>query len=155
MERNRGQLESSSPEPDTKRRKLRKGTTSCWDCKKRKVKCTFDSTSETVCIACRRRGAPCMGQEHPEEDFQAYAENIQNPLAERLERVESLLEDLIKLGHRVEKDIGSCDGRTQPQGTSKLLTPMDHYQSRPKHSSRLPSSSNTTTTTISVTNTGL
>lgn len=64
---------ASSPEPDTKRRKLRKGTKSCWDCKKRKVRCTFDATSDTVCIACRRRGAPCVGQDHPEEEAQTYA----------------------------------------------------------------------------------
>jgi hypothetical protein len=62
---------STTPEPDAKRRKLRKGTTSCWDCKKRKVRCVFDATSSTVCIACRRRNAPCLRQDEPEEELEA------------------------------------------------------------------------------------
>ncbi|KAH6882673.1 hypothetical protein BKA58DRAFT_22921 [Alternaria rosae] len=56
-------------EPHSKRRKLRKGTTSCWHCKKRKVKCTFDATSDTICVACRRRKVPCVLQNQPEEEL--------------------------------------------------------------------------------------
>jgi hypothetical protein len=56
-------------EPHSKRRKLRKGTTSCWHCKKRKVKCTFDETSDTICIACRRRKVPCVLQDQSEEEL--------------------------------------------------------------------------------------
>lgn len=154
MERYRNHPESSSPEPETKRRKLRKGTTSCWDCKKRKVKCTFDSTSELVCIACRRRGAPCLGQDHPEEEFQSYVESNRDPLAERLERVESLLGDLIELGHRVENDIGSHSGRPRPQSTANLATPMSDYQSQSRGPFKLSSSSSVTPTTNNVGNTG-
>lgn len=88
----------ASPELDraSKRRKLRKGTTSCWDCKKRKVKCTFDATSETECIACRRRGLVCMSQDQPEEVLQAHdAEVNRDTLVDRMHRVESLLEQLL------------------------------------------------------------
>ncbi|KAE8350729.1 hypothetical protein BDV28DRAFT_138533 [Aspergillus coremiiformis] len=51
--------------PDTKRRKIRKGTHSCWECKRRKMKCIFDPLS-TRCAACRRRGSQCVSQEFPE-----------------------------------------------------------------------------------------
>ncbi|EOA86844.1 uncharacterized protein SETTUDRAFT_89557 [Exserohilum turcica Et28A] len=52
----------------TKRRKIRKGTTSCWTCKKRKVKCIFTG-SDAVCEACRRRDTPCVLQDEPEESI--------------------------------------------------------------------------------------
>ncbi|PVH95581.1 hypothetical protein DM02DRAFT_600670 [Periconia macrospinosa] len=51
-----------SDENRAKRRKLRKGTHSCWECRRRKVKCTFASAEDAVCITCRRRGAQCASQ---------------------------------------------------------------------------------------------
>ncbi|VUC37188.1 unnamed protein product [Clonostachys rosea] len=51
-------------EPPLKRRKIRKGTTSCWECKKRKVRCQFTSPTSEVCIACTRRLTPCLSQEY-------------------------------------------------------------------------------------------
>ncbi|KAL4867478.1 hypothetical protein BDV12DRAFT_186651 [Aspergillus spectabilis] len=53
--------------PSLKRRKIRKGTTSCWDCKRRKVRCSLVDNPNTVCTACRRRGTKCVTQDHPEE----------------------------------------------------------------------------------------
>ncbi|KAJ5980494.1 hypothetical protein N7481_007792 [Penicillium waksmanii] len=51
-----------------KRRKVRKGTHSCWECKRRKMKCIFDPRiSRTSCNGCRRRGSSCIGQEFPED----------------------------------------------------------------------------------------
>jgi hypothetical protein len=119
---------STSPEPDTKRRKLRKGTTSCWDCKKRKVKCTYDATSDTVCIACRRRGAPCVGQDTPEEEFQAHSESNRDPLIDRISRVESLLEQLLEVGHNVEREINTAPFSKAPHTKSGYFTPASDYQ---------------------------
>lgn len=112
-----GRMNSPSPEPDPKRRKMRKGTKSCWDCKKRKVKCTFDATSDTVCIGCRRRGAPCVGQQLSEEEFQAQyqADGTGDLLLRRLQRVEALLE------HLVEKD--------QPKKSGYITQTSDHQPS--------------------------
>ena len=48
--------------------KLRKGTHSCWEFKRRKAKCVPSlSVSITACNTCRRRGVPCISQEYPEE----------------------------------------------------------------------------------------
>ncbi|KAL9082714.1 MAG: hypothetical protein Q9165_008813 [Trypethelium subeluteriae] len=51
---------------ETKRR-VRKGTRSCWECKRRKMKCTLDPLNDaSVCNGCRRRGSKCVSQEYPE-----------------------------------------------------------------------------------------
>ncbi|KAF2124244.1 C6 zinc finger domain-containing protein [Dothidotthia symphoricarpi CBS 119687] len=53
---------------EAKRRRLRKGTHSCWECKRRKMKCIFDApTDANICHGCKRRGSQCISQEFPEE----------------------------------------------------------------------------------------
>lgn len=59
---------AADSEPPVKRRRFRKGTHSCWQCKKRKVKCIPDSLADGgACDGCRRRGSHCVGQECPED----------------------------------------------------------------------------------------
>ena len=51
-----------------RRGRLRKGTHSCWECKRRKMKCVFESTTNgATCNGCRRRGSQCISQEFPEK----------------------------------------------------------------------------------------
>lgn len=52
---------------EAKRRKVRKGTHSCWECKRRKMRCLFDSGSSPICSPCRRRGSECISQEYVED----------------------------------------------------------------------------------------
>lgn len=63
--------DSTSPnvESETKRRKLRKGTHSCWGCKRRKIKCTFKTPADAICVGCSRRGVACVNQEFPEGEL--------------------------------------------------------------------------------------
>lgn len=150
MDLSRDYADSTSSEPDAKRRKLRKGTTSCWDCKKRKVKCTYDATSNTVCIACRRRGAPCVGQDTPEEEFQAHTESNRDPLLDRISRVESLLEQLLEVGHKVERDI-SIVPFAIPHNKSGYFTPASDYQAPELCISQPASCIATSSTTVSMT----
>jgi hypothetical protein len=49
-----------------KKRKIRKGTFSCWECKKRKTRCELEPGSSSACIFCRRRGLSCVSQEYAE-----------------------------------------------------------------------------------------
>lgn len=49
-----------------KRTKVRKGTRSCWECKRRKIRCMFASPGDAVCIGCQHRLVPCVSQELPE-----------------------------------------------------------------------------------------
>jgi hypothetical protein len=51
---------------EPKRRKVRKGTRSCWACKQRKMKCILNPLTDTICNGCRRRGLKCVSQEYPD-----------------------------------------------------------------------------------------
>lgn len=114
--------ERPSLDSEAKRRKLRKGTRSCWECKRRKVRCTFASETDAVCITCRGRGIKCVGQEHPEEVRLAE----KGDGADRMMRVEALLDRLVKtVDHSTEKD--------ESPSTS------DHYESHPQLSLRTDS----------------
>ncbi|KAJ5836532.1 hypothetical protein N7447_002558 [Penicillium robsamsonii] len=55
-------MNAPSDERAAKRRKVRKGTHSCWECRRRKVKCTFLPPDNAICITCHRRGTTCINQ---------------------------------------------------------------------------------------------
>jgi hypothetical protein len=80
--------------PENKRRKIRKGTRSCWECKRRKIRCNFGSVTDAVCIGCQRRGTHCLSQEYPEEESRP-AERGQQ-IGDRIVRVEALVEQLVR-----------------------------------------------------------
>ncbi|KAH8681967.1 hypothetical protein BX600DRAFT_429867 [Xylariales sp. PMI_506] len=73
-----------------KRRKLRKGTFSCWECKRRKVRCDFKQSSNTECVTCERYGVPCVRQE-----FLDPAENS-NEVEKRIVHIETLVRQVIQ-----------------------------------------------------------
>ncbi|XXG95449.1 hypothetical protein Hte_001711 [Hypoxylon texense] len=66
-------------------RKVRKGTRSCWECKRRKVRCVFRSSADVRCVPCGRRGTSCQSQEHEEVLVTT------STLEERVLRLESLI----------------------------------------------------------------
>ncbi|KAI1083469.1 hypothetical protein F5B20DRAFT_568632 [Whalleya microplaca] len=82
-------------EIEAKRRKIRKGTRSCWDCKRRKVRCVFASASDAVCIECQKRGANCVSQEYPEELINLSGDTGPQ-MIDRMVRIEGLIEQLLK-----------------------------------------------------------
>jgi hypothetical protein len=102
-------------ESASKRRKIRKGTRSCWECKRRKLRCLFEHGEPTnaICIGCRRRGTKCVSQEFPEE-VSAPVDKARQ-MRDRVVRVEDQLEELIK---RVGKD-----GQAVSEGPSSGETP--------------------------------
>ncbi|OAA76106.1 C6 zinc finger domain containing protein [Akanthomyces lecanii RCEF 1005] len=73
-----------------KKRKVRKGTQSCWECKRRKIRCTFASSTDAVCDGCKSRQTKCIGQEYQDDPAPASRK------ADRLKRMESIIEDLVK-----------------------------------------------------------
>jgi hypothetical protein len=118
----------TSQEPDSNRRVLRKGTRSCWGCKRRKVKCTFKSATDAVCVPWRRRGAACVSQENPEEE--SHAEDNRGQLFEREARVEALLEDLVwKFGQYVVRDTNSAGLDPSGKLKSVVFSPFGDIQS--------------------------
>ena len=82
-----------SIEPSVKRRKVRKGTQSCWECRRRKVRCIFSTPTNSVCNNCNRRKTSCISQEIKYTNFlSARAQGSSNELGERLSRVEKLFD---------------------------------------------------------------
>lgn len=84
----------SDGEPPAKRRKVRKGTQSCWECKRRKVRCIFALPTNATCDNCIRRGTACISQEYL--DGPKAHTNDRNVIEGRLRRVEDILEQLAK-----------------------------------------------------------
>lgn len=76
--------------PEAERRKVRKGTQSCWECRRRKVRC-ISSSAVGPCDHCHRRGATCISQEYPDISPSSTDINV----GARLSRVERLLEQLL------------------------------------------------------------
>lgn len=75
--------------PPSKRRKLRKGTFSCTECKQRKRRCELPA-GHTECVGCRRRGLSCVSQEY-DVDENTY-QGVQGSIA----RVEGLVAHLMR-----------------------------------------------------------
>ncbi|RYP52331.1 hypothetical protein DL769_010697 [Monosporascus sp. CRB-8-3] len=107
-----------SEKPD-QRRKIRKGTRSCWACKRRKVRCSLASHPSQVCTNCRRRGSPCVGQDVPEE--LAPATDDSELIGDRIVRVEALVNSLAQ---RVSgEDAPSDQASSTPRHQQGILTP--------------------------------
>ncbi|KAJ5587826.1 uncharacterized protein N7459_003591 [Penicillium hispanicum] len=81
------------PEPSAKRRRVRKGTRSCWECKRRKIRCIFSSPDDVSCIGCQQRRAPCVSQHMPED--LSPAKKGSRHLGERIAKVEDFIKNYV------------------------------------------------------------
>ncbi|KAH8817416.1 hypothetical protein F5884DRAFT_819111 [Xylogone sp. PMI_703] len=86
-------LHSESPQGSAARRKIRKGTFSCWECKHRKRRCEFRPASSSICLFCQRRGLLCARQEFT--DTRA-TDRSYNQVEDRLIHVENLVDRLLE-----------------------------------------------------------
>ncbi|PNP74756.1 hypothetical protein FNYG_11893 [Fusarium nygamai] len=102
---NSASADSSAP---AKRRKLklRKGTVSCWECKRRKAKCIF-SDDLGICDSCKRRGTDCVSQECERPPEVGSNKHI----VDRLGEVEALVQHLLK---NAQSDKQSRNGLVSP-----------------------------------------
>ncbi|KAI0911511.1 hypothetical protein F4823DRAFT_306087 [Ustulina deusta] len=96
---------SLAAQPEANRRKIRKGTRSCWECKRRKNRCTW-SRSEGKCDGCHRRGTRCIGQEFPQEQVPSARRGINKSDDNRILRLEALVEELSR---KINSDDASGD----------------------------------------------
>ncbi|RYC59678.1 hypothetical protein CHU98_g6549 [Xylaria longipes] len=78
--------------PEPKRRKVRKGTRSCWECRRRKIRCLYPSEDALICVNCESRGSSCVSQEFADEQ----ASTPDRRVTQRLGRVEEMLEKLVE-----------------------------------------------------------
>ncbi|CVK92158.1 uncharacterized protein FPRN_09781 [Fusarium proliferatum] len=73
-------------------RSIRKGTHSCWECRRRKIRCQFSAPDDLVCRPCGNRGSICRGQEFADES--EASQLSMRHLARSLGRLEELMEKL-------------------------------------------------------------
>ncbi|KAF3931634.1 hypothetical protein ABW20_dc0104246 [Dactylellina cionopaga] len=84
-----------------KRRQVRKGTFSCWECKRRKTRCEFRTgRPATICTSCQRRGTSCVGQQF--EDPAGDLEGGDAGVEDRIVQVENLVNQLIHQRRRIQ-----------------------------------------------------
>jgi hypothetical protein len=80
--------------PASKRRKVRKGTQSCWECKRRKVRCIFTLPTNASCDNCGRRKTACVSQEYV-DDAESPKERAEVGVEARLRKIEDVLEQMV------------------------------------------------------------
>ncbi|KAH6679948.1 hypothetical protein F5X68DRAFT_234468 [Plectosphaerella plurivora] len=115
-------------EPEEKPRQVRKGTRSCWECRRRKIRCKFDeAVSSDVCRGCRRRGAACVGQELSEETSRKRQQETAQDATGRLRRLESLVGKI--LDARVESGHPFADKSAANSDAASALLKQDHDKS--------------------------
>ncbi|KAF2025154.1 hypothetical protein EK21DRAFT_15803, partial [Setomelanomma holmii] len=112
----------------TKKRKVRKGTRNCWECKRRKVRCIYALPANKSCENCIQRQITCISQEY--DDGQA--ERTDGGIEERLKRIENTLESLVVNATAATAFEGALQG--QKPSSPNAVTPQfldnsmaDHY----------------------------
>ncbi|PYH94692.1 C6 zinc finger domain protein [Aspergillus ellipticus CBS 707.79] len=85
-----------------KRRRVRKGTRSCWECKRRKIRCIFASPDDGTCIGCQHRRAPCISQDMPENLSPARKGN--RHLSDRISKVEDFIKGFVASNQDTERE---------------------------------------------------
>ncbi|KAM0247910.1 hypothetical protein ACHAQJ_009657 [Trichoderma viride] len=98
-------------------RKIRKGTRSCWECKRRKIKCTFPSGNTATCVWCLSHGSACVSQQYKDDGSD---HSRSQPMEERMLRVENLLERVLEKLETRDRD--RC---TDTEGTPDLVITAD------------------------------
>ncbi|KAL1969316.1 hypothetical protein VTN77DRAFT_9508 [Rasamsonia byssochlamydoides] len=103
--------------PGPPRKKMRKGTKSCTECRRRKIRCTFDPGRPNVCNECHSRGSMCIDQE-----YGTLAPNVSGvlpgdqpySLRERVTQLENVVRDILK-----RMDQMSPGSSSPAQGTTR------------------------------------
>ncbi|KAF1914879.1 hypothetical protein BDU57DRAFT_520079 [Ampelomyces quisqualis] len=96
------------------RKKMRKGTHSCFECRRRKIRCIFSTDNPDVCAECFARGSRCIDQEHANPEV--VVDHRKN-LRERVSRLEALVDNLLD-----EKTIKS-ESRSQSLSQADTSSP--------------------------------
>ncbi|TGJ88736.1 hypothetical protein E0Z10_g42 [Xylaria hypoxylon] len=104
--------------PDPKRRRVRKGTRSCWECRRRKIRCLYHSEDATICTNCESRGTNCVSQEFTDEQSPPSDRRV----TQRLGRVEEMLEKLVE---KILPDFYTISGRGRPRAASTASAEPD------------------------------
>ncbi|GIJ99639.1 hypothetical protein Aspvir_003640 [Aspergillus viridinutans] len=133
-------------EPSAKRRRVRKGTRSCWECKRRKIRCIFSSPDDVACIGCQHRRAPCVSQDMPEDLSPARKGN--RHLSERIAKVEDFIKDFVASKHAGEGEPLQDRHSDQPKTHSDDSAPVSVRATRTLDSQPVSGRAKTETTAL-------
>ncbi|KAI1738410.1 hypothetical protein F4680DRAFT_426060 [Xylaria scruposa] len=119
-----------------RRRKLRKGTHSCWECKRRKIRCVFGAASSTICMGCRHRGSSCISQEFFDEEL---SDGRVSQPRDRIANLEAVVQDLVKSVTTDRSTTPSCGftgdnliWENREQSRTNSQQPSPRYQPVPR-----------------------
>ncbi|KAI1774507.1 hypothetical protein F4818DRAFT_418110 [Hypoxylon cercidicola] len=101
-----------------KRRKVRKGTQSCWECKRRKIRCTFAAPTDAICDGCKSRRTRCISQEYHD------GVTLASSKVDRLSRMESLVEQLVNRSTTDMTDASCRDHLDQDENIPAVVTTL-------------------------------
>ncbi|KAH6612444.1 hypothetical protein C7974DRAFT_77901 [Boeremia exigua] len=102
------------------RKKMRKGTHSCFECRRRKIRCIFQSDNPDVCSECFARGSRCVDQENANPEV--IVDHRKN-LRERVSRLEALVDSLLE-----DKTVKS---ESPSQSQAETTSPRNVYTKDP------------------------
>ncbi|KAJ5130719.1 uncharacterized protein N7515_006758 [Penicillium bovifimosum] len=104
------------------RKRMRKGTKSCTECRRRKIRCTVNPDRPGYCNECRSRGTKCVDQEHivitpPLSGNRQSPQLVERPysLRERVTHLENIVEGLMKRLDRSDSSTSSHERRETDQ----------------------------------------
>ncbi|KAL7942782.1 hypothetical protein V8C42DRAFT_347285 [Trichoderma barbatum] len=92
MIRSPGRQRSADGMSPLQLRKVRKGTRSCWECKRRKIRCAYPP-GDATCVWCNSHGSICVSQRYQEETGDA---SRTQSMEGRMMQVENLLEQVLE-----------------------------------------------------------
>ncbi|KAK6384903.1 hypothetical protein LTS17_002466 [Exophiala oligosperma] len=109
--------------------KFRRGTKSCYECRRRKIKCVF-TENHRKCKECHSRGAPCVEQDkasvpstRAEKSTIVQANSSTYSLRERVARVEDFIETFLRKQNSEVSYENSSDVGNQRTSTAEATVP--------------------------------
>ncbi|KAL8956743.1 MAG: hypothetical protein Q9183_006230, partial [Haloplaca sp. 2 TL-2023] len=95
------------------RKRMRKGTHSCLECRRRKIRCNFEPGAEN-CARCTTKGLECTEQEYG--DAKALGADKRKTMRQRTTELEGMISQiLVKLDHGGEDSGGLGGGKELPK----------------------------------------
>ncbi|KAK0615156.1 hypothetical protein B0T17DRAFT_379367 [Bombardia bombarda] len=111
---------------EIRRRKVRKGTHSCWECRRRKIRCQFSPNNDTVCVPCQARGSACRSQEFADDSRPQ--QQPDRRMAQRLGRLEELMARLVdRIMPEASRTITSSTSGRSASGPSDRASPTPSH----------------------------
>ncbi|RMJ15705.1 hypothetical protein BHE90_006281 [Fusarium euwallaceae] len=110
---------------DRPRKRMRKGTRSCTECRRRKIRCIFPPSS-SVCSHCSVRGSPCIDQnEGPDATENVSPTRPRASTPSSTSRRRTRVQSLPRISSR-QGDLTARHTLVPDEETSDIETPSDH-----------------------------